>query len=696
MALNPAFATHPSRKLPLAFGYVLGSGDAVFNTTASDGSQYLTNILGEGEWDGPEMQAIYKGQHMNNGFAGEKTTETFNNPTNFAFHTGQWSTKGLGNAATSAAVYGQNLDQWFPQYPTVTPPQALSGMTYTAYKLPGTTYALGPTPESVYGTLVGVGIWRTTRCRMFDDLGNVVAYGFTCNPAWHIVEAILRYKIKPQQPPIAGLNAAERACFNWPSIVTFAARNDYILPNGNPRFFFSGIFAADTTLANIIETILRCSRAYMRVTNGQIYLIGDDQRDTVFTLSANHLVPGTLKLSKKDVSQLPNQFVARYRSIDMPAVAEVTTATYGNTNGDSQYALHLVSPTPSPFLAGDIVTYGGAVDASFDGSYRVAEPDSGSPNYTLNYIPNETYIDYGIAETSGSTTGGYLGTNDARFAEYAPATVNHRSHQKLIAQQAPGLSPQPKIKPVYYDMANSTFDQVNRIMKFERDSSLGPDTGVTWIAPISGTLTCYLDAVDSAGNRIANVERHDVITLDDWISPEFAGLYVVKNRTVRAPSNGVLATVDLEIVTYYSDAYTDVSDPPGDYYLTVPGTGFQLTGFTPVPNPAWALIATTVGVLGSGGTWTITIPNLVMQLGGVAGTTAYPGFTVAGVPNGSPCVLYVNDSAGNGVGATFGFVAGTSLPSPAAGQYIVLVGTFTNVIPAGVTPGDPSVLFEPA
>lgn len=696
MALNPAFATHPSRKLPLAFGYVLGSGDAVFNTTAPNGSQYLTNILGEGEWDSVAMQAKFKGEHMNDGFVGQlggiQTYTVFDDPKYFVLHTGQWTTKGLGNAATSAGVAGQNLDQWFPQYPTVTPPQALSGMAYSAYKLPGTTNFQGAT-WGVYGTLVGVGIWRTTRCRIFDDLGNVVSYGFTCNPAWHIVEAILRYKIKPQQPPIAGLNAAERACFNWPSIVAFAARNDFILPNGNPRFFFSGIFAADTTLANILETILRCSRAYMRVTNGQIYLIGDDQRGPVFTLSANHLVPGTLKLSKKDVSQLPNQFVARYRSIDMPAVCEVTSATYGTDIGDT---LTIVSPTPSPFLANDLVTYGGAADASYDGTYMVDEPDSGYPNYTKGYVANETYITRGISKSSGSTTGGFLGTNDARFAEYAPATVNHRSHQKLIAQQAPGLSPQPKIRPVFYDMANSTFDQTNRIMKFERDSSLGPDTGASWTAPISGTLTCYFDAVDAAGNRLADVERHDVITLDDWISPEFAGQYVVKNKTVRPPSNGTLATVDLEIVTYYADAYTDVSDPPGDYYQTVPGTGFQLTGFTPVPNPAWTLIATPVGVLGSGGTWTITIPNLVMQLGGVAGTTAYPGFSVAGVPNGSPCVLFVNDPAGNGVGATFGFVAGTSLPSPAAGQYVVLIGTFTNVIPSGVTPGDPSVLFEPA
>ena len=78
-----------------------------------------------------------------------------------------------------------------------------------------------------------MGIWRSTRCRTFDAYGNVLTYGFTTNPTWHFVEAILRYKISLSFLGLAGLSGPERECFNWPSIVENAARNDYILPIGS-------------------------------------------------------------------------------------------------------------------------------------------------------------------------------------------------------------------------------------------------------------------------------------------------------------------------------------------------------------------------------------------------------------------------------------------------------------------------------
>jgi hypothetical protein len=699
MALNPAFATHGSRKLPLAFGYVLGSGDQAFSTIAPDNSRYAYFLMGEGEWDGLELIALFDGAHLLNGYVGRPGL-----PSDFAthvhFHSGQWSIKGLGTVPTSAGICPVNCyDGFFLNFPTTTPPQCFSGICYVGYYLPGTvTIPFGTHQQGeTTAVIAGLGVWRSTRCRTFDANGNFVSYTFTCNPAWLIVEAILRYKIKPQQPPIAGLNAAEKACFNWPSVVAFAARNDFILPNGNPRFFWSGLFASDTTLTNILETLLRCSRAYMRVTNGQIYLIGDDSRDPVFTVSANHLVPNSLKLSKKNVSKAPNQFVPKYRDVDMPAVTQVVSATKVTLGSDPDQRLAIESQTLSPFLANDFVTYGGATDPSFDGVYQVMEPESGGA--PAAYVPYYTYCGQVPSGSATSTTGGYLGTNDARFSERAPTGVQHRSHQKIRAPQMPGLSALPRITPVYYDMGNSTFDQTNRIMKFERDSSLGPDIGADWVAPIAGTLKVYLEAVDAAGNYFKDVNEHDVITLDDWATPEFAGQYVVQNKTITAPTGDELAMVELDLMQYYADAYTDVSDPPGDAYATVPGTTFQLTGFTPVVNPAWTLIATPIGVLsgsGSSATWTITIPNLVMQIGGVAGTTAYPAFSVAGIPNGTPVVLYIDDPGGDGVGATYGFAAGTALTAPPAGRWIVLIGTFTNVFPFNVTPGDPSVLFEPA
>jgi hypothetical protein len=733
MALNPAFDSHSSRKLPLSFGYVLGGGDGVLSTIGSDeaATAYACFVLGEGEWDGPEMSGWAQGAHLTSAVVTPLITAILSQFTslanqsapaeqlnalglefmvtsnkNFHFHRGAWAIKGAGNAPTTGnapalggvtpVVLQQLCDQFSVFFPSVTPNQFFSGMAYAMFSLP-TQFSLPPGINvTLSSTITGSCIWRATRCRTFDASGNFVSYTFTCNPAWIIVEAILRYKIKPQQPPIAGLTPAEKACFNWPSIVAFAARNDFILPNGNPRFFWSGVFAADATLANIMETLLRCSRAYHRFVNGQLYLIGDDSRAPVGTLSANHLVPGTFKLSKKNVSKSPNQFVPRYRDIDVPAVTIVSLAATQPADPYGEINVLITGTTVSPFLSTDVLVYGGCSNPSLDGCYIVTEPKTDG---VYGYLTNQTLCLGNTFLGSATGTGGYLGSNDARFSERAPTGVQHRSHQKMTAQQAPGLSPQPKVVPVYYDMGNSTFDQTNRVMKFERDSSLGPDTGASWVAPIAGTLTVYLEAVDSSGSYIKDWQVHDVIAIDDWLSPEFQGQYVIKSKTVNAPSDGSLATVDLELMQYFSTAYTDVSDDPGDAYTIVPGTTFQLSGFAPVVNPAWPLIATPIGVLsgsGSSATWTITIPNLVMQIGGVAGTTAYPAFSVAGIPNQTNVVLYIDDPGGDGVGATYGFAAGTTLTAPPAGRWIVLIGQFTNVFPFNVTPGDPSVLFEPA
>src|ERR1039458_5289706 len=265
MPLNPAFASTGTRKLPLAFGYVLGAGDMVLSTVALDGSQYALFLLGEGEWDGFEMMSTFPVAASDSqtpipphlvwakrvvANAQTYTTGTYFNTHTLAtwydypgfqwgapslhFHSGRYTPIGAvvptldlvsglipPNASQSAGP-DQGYDAWFSQFPTVTPPQSFSGIAYVVFCIPGAPSFARGTPSGQ--TINGVGLWRTTRCRIFDAYGNVVSYGFTCNPAWHKVEAILRNKIRPQQPSISGLTDAEKACFNWPSIVELAAR----------------------------------------------------------------------------------------------------------------------------------------------------------------------------------------------------------------------------------------------------------------------------------------------------------------------------------------------------------------------------------------------------------------------------------------------------------------------------------------
>lgn len=693
MALNPSFVSHSSRPLPLAYGYVLGIGDRTLSTITSPTVAEPTSVqaalylMGEGEWDGVELFAPQTQSQLDNGYFGTLTKAQYlAGITQYLhFHGGSYTTKGIGNALTSVGP-DQGYDEWFSYFPSVAPPQSYSGIAYALVSGPYTiTQGAGSTLRTLTAfPLAPMGVWRSMRCRIFDAYGNVTAYGFTTNPAWHFIDAQLRLKIKPQQPGLAGLTDAEKACFNWESIVETAARNDVILANGRPRFMGSYIFAADSTLANVNETILRVSRSYQRVSGGQICLIGDDPRPSVFLMGANNIVPGTLKLGKKDISKSPNVFVPQYRDIDIPAVCQVTNAqtSIESLNGvPVSYTVFTLS-TLSPFVDEDLITYGGADDADFDGHYRVVAAfvsiTLGGVSSPVTDGANQVRCNGpGTSSPNASTTGGYLGTSNARFSERAPTNVLHRSHQHLVSMQAPGLAVQPRIIPVQYDCGNCTFDQTNRLMKFERDSTLGTDIGAGWTAPVAGSLTGWLEAVDVNGKPLISVESNDVITLDDWVTPEFTGDYKVTDRAITPPSGSSLGQIALQLTQYNRNAYTDVSDDPGESYATVPSVDLPFGTF-PVNNAAWVLEATPLNAIDPAtGKLTVTIPDLSIQWMGKSAPTLYPTASWSGLTPGSPYVLYVDDPAGTGVGASYGSQAGSlPLTNDPAGRCPVLWGTF--------------------
>lgn len=691
--LNPAFDSGTSRKLPFAVGYVYGQGDPVFTIVASDGSQLTWNILGEGEWDGPALA---------NNFAAAAGTSVPALPAHLVrkyvndvrgadawlgdligimhFHSGAYSRKGSVTDGQISQGPDQGYDSWWPDLPLFTPPQSLSGMAYAVWRAPLPHFFPGFFMSFGQMTVSGAAVWRSTRCRIFDTYGNVIAYQFTCNPAWHKVEAILRFKIRPQQPGLAGLTAAEKACFNWPSIVELAARNDYILPNGSPRFIGNHIWAADATLTSILEAMLRDDRSFIREQNGQIYMIGNDSRVSVFQCSANHVVPGSVKLQKKDISKAPNVFVPAYRDVGIPAVSEVVSVIQeGGTFGQP---LNFTLTSPNPFLAFGVFTYGGSSAPSLDGDYNVGNySGSGPTNMAPSWFPTGIF-------PGGSVTGGFLGSNDARFSQRAPRTVQHRSAQRMTRQQAPGLTVVPSIRPVRYDCGNSTYDQTNRLMKFERDSSLGTDTGAGWTAPITGTLTCYLEAVDANGKPLLAAGVHDVITLDDWVYPEKPGDYeIMEIPEILAPAGDSLGAITLLLRQYNPAAATDVSDPPGDSYQNVPNDGLELTGFAALVNPAWVMQATPEATVALDTTLTITMPDLFVQVMGQPVPTAYPTASWAEITPGTPVLLYVTDASGIGTSPTFTVVAGTTpLASPAAGEMLLFAGTFVMSVGGGSGP----------
>lgn len=439
MSLSPAYDNQSTTVLPLAFGLVSGVGQQVFFTTLSNGNQVGFYVLGDGEWDGMNSMRLYQGGPLD-------PANTFS----VHFHPGAWSVLGSGTTAHTSTGQDQGYDNLLDLLPTLYPRLAFSGMAYVAilFQLP-----TGVTPAP---TLAPIGHYRALRCRIFDAYGNVVSYGFTLNPAWHFVEATLRYKIKPQQPRTAGLSDAEKACFDWPSIVQVAARNDFVLANGKPRFQGSYVFASTATLTTVQETILRSMRAFQRTWGGKIYLIGDDPRPSVFVLSSRNYVPGTLLIDKKLTRTTANKIIGKFRDINVPAIVHVLTASCASN------VLTINSDGNHPFATGDRLVYGGGATGVMDGTFAVTSTTATVVTCSAPTLANS------------SDTGGYLGSPQSRFAPRAPV-VEHGAHQLAIGQQGIGLARQKRALKVELDFGNNSFDQVNRLCKFQRDNDLGPD-----------------------------------------------------------------------------------------------------------------------------------------------------------------------------------------------------------------------------
>ncbi len=689
---NPAYAVQGGKPLPVAFGYVNGSGVAPITYTDESNNTYSLNILFDGECDGYEQMAITPLDQMwtIGGFM-PATVEGVTKTNQIHFYNGRWTPIGLPIAETG---YGglQGFDEFFQVVPSVTPAQSFSNMCYCVVQNPNIQTGLRrgsgpPDPVQVYG------VFRGARCRTFDSNGNVTGYGFTTNPTWHMVELLLRFKIKRQQPQIAGLTAAEIACFNWPSIFAHAQRNDAALPGGaGQSFTFNGVFAAQATLASMLETILRSCRSYIDTQDGKIGFYGHDASSSSFTLTANHCFPGTFQVAKKNLTKMPNVFVPKFRDLGIAALLEVQSVNVNNAGATagtetilaSIWAAYFNTGGINPFATHQVFFYGDGSNRALSGDYPIAvNPDPKIAN------PQIWATVFGAQARNASSTGGYIGTQNSRFQQRAPVNVQHRTHQLASGSVAPGIGAVPNVVPVEYDMANMTYDQANRIMQYECNISLGNDEP-GWLAPLTGSVKVRLDAVDpltlNAFIRMRPGEQLGHFTVDDTLSPEFAGDYFID------PQNGGIKIIppsaqepsgalEVNFRSYNPNAYPDTSYPVDDSLRTIASAKLPLLGSTQnmaqVIGVGWALEAYLEGTTNSDGTLQIAIPQLTMQMLGVAGYTVYDAVWTE-VPSGTVVTLYVVDPSGNGAGpATFQFIAAGSSTVPGPAWYPVLTYNFT-------------------
>lgn len=180
--------------------------------------------------------------------------------------------------------------------------------------------------------------------------------------------------------------------------------------------------------------------------------------------------------------------------------------------------------------------------------------------------PQSTFAQTGANQTSG---GGYTGTAESRFAP-GSKVKDHEQHQNAMGARGLNLTPTFRRLPTTLDFGNNTMERVQRLMQFTLWRNLGIDSS-PYHAPMTCTITAFLDAVDAGNNALIAQLCGDIITIDSTISEEYQGDYEIMEAPINLPtqdgsgsssaSGGADqtqgATIDLKLLQYLPGAFND-------------------------------------------------------------------------------------------------------------------------------------------
>jgi prepilin-type processing-associated H-X9-DG protein len=642
--------------LPLAYGFVRATGKKFLDYTAADTTIIQGYHLTEGELDGVDNAylnnqvanfSFYDGHVFTSG-GGVNLYGTFT----LHFHPGTDTPLGspftpTSRGATLLAQGDQLLDQMWSLIPDVVNRLFFSRIAYYFISFKPAAGSTAATPTPVLDL-------RGMRCRIFDANGNQTGYGFTTNPAWHFVDTWLRRVIKPEYAiqSIVGadqLSSTEKACFDWGSIIDAANYYDGILANGRKRFEGSYAFANTTTLAAIQEQILLCCRSYQQEYNGKIYLMCDKPRPSTFLMSARHLVPDSIKADEKQVHASANRYVGHFLDIGVPVVAQI--ASISRVHSSSNPVTSITTVQANPCAANDLFQIEGVADLSMNGVYLV----TGNAGGVISALGIGTS---GYGDPSASSTGGRIGYFQGRFALRSPE-INHR-HAQLSAGQLPSSvaenSKRSSKTKVQYDFANCSYDQQNRLLRYEMIRDLGVDVS-PWKPPITITLRAWSESVDSLLQVLKAQIGGDIITLDDTVTWEHAGDYEIIDSTYNffnwqqggdgagsgSQSSGI---IDLTLRTFdRANAFPDVSDAPTTSYATLPGDDLW-AGLGPA-NSSYQVSFVSLTATDAGTSITDSIVGLQIRVAGGQVLT-YADSSITNLPYSTHYYIFIDDPTSRG------------------------------------------------
>lgn len=603
--------------ISLDYGYVWRTGKRhayyTLQKTGYSGLDYTRVgfwLLGHGEWDG--IQELWINDQL--AWAGDTTVintwlgwnwfNTLDYPKKqdivLHWHSGCDSEIGSGLTPQSEGP-DQQCDKLWSVFPPAIQPLCFSRIAY--FGLMRKQPVLYPTTgkfddPSQWTDIAPVGLFRSTRCRLFDGNGQVTGYAFTRNPVWHWIDVTLRRELFPDyaltyQVGPDPLPDAVSARFDWDPIFASAQYCDERLAGGQPRFTGDYSFSAQTSLQAIKSQMLLCARGYERESQGKMAFICDRPRAAVFIVSREHMMPGSFEDTGEALRAAGNRFPAKFRDILVPAAA-VIAGISNTTQGDPE----ITTVDPHPFIKGDRVAIGGT-DTVYDSSWAVSSvPDIISPGTPSEVDPTTfTIARKGANYPSSVGAGGAVGLLYCRFKERTPEFWHKHN---MLARGAMAIN-LPRLRNKIkqgLDFAISTWDQVSRIAQYERDRTLGVDQA-PYTTPPRLKLRIPLFARDSAGRLACGIEAGDRITIDDKASWTYAGDYEVIDPLIKTPPACALAgsgagfnrtpaqdsgEIEMSLQPYNENYMYDTSDPDSAGYAIVPGSfPGNDTAFTSVP-----------------------------------------------------------------------------------------------------------------
>ena len=114
--------------------------------------------------------------------------------------------------------------------------------------------------------------------------------------------------------------------------------------------------------------------------------------------------------------------------------------------------------------------------------------------------------------------------------------VDHEQHQKAIGQRGLNLTPLYRVSPVTFNFGNNSDERVRRLMNFTKNRLLGADT-TPYLAPWSGKVTCFMDAVDSQSRALIAQLMGDIITVDSTVTEEYQADYEILTANYTIPAH---------------------------------------------------------------------------------------------------------------------------------------------------------------